>query len=80
MMTEVMWRVIAVLIKAHYAGPVSYMALWHIQEQINDADFTVELEGCGCPGDPAITELLKLGLIEELPDLHCRYRIVIKGA
>lgn len=79
-MTETMWRVIAVLIKAHYTPGVSYLALWHIQEEIKDDDFTVELEGCGVPiGDPAIDRLMEMGLIEELPDLHCRYRIVVKG-
>lgn len=78
-MTETMWRVVALLMEAHYTS-VGYLALWHIQERINDEALTVKLAGCGVPeGDNAIERLVEMGLIEELPNLGCRYRIVIKG-
>ncbi len=74
-MTETMWTIIDILRRA-YLDPdrPDYWTLWHLQDKIG-----IELEGCGCPGDPAITKLVKMGIIEELPDLHCRYRIVVES-
>lgn len=74
-MTQTMWKIIDIMRRHYLKDHGSYWTIWHLQEKLG-----IELEGCGVPGDPAITELLKLGLIEELPDLHCRYRIAIKGA
>jgi hypothetical protein len=51
---------------------IDYLAIWQIEELTN-----VSISGCGVPtGDNAVEELVRLGLIEELPELACRYRIV----
>lgn len=70
-MTETMWKVINELYTAYGQG--AYIALWNLQRMVG-----VELEGCGCPGDPAITKLLELGLIEEVPGLSWRYQIKVE--
>jgi len=51
---------------------IDYLAIWQIEELTN-----VSLSGCGVPeGDNAVEELVKLGLIRELPNLGCRYELV----
>lgn len=71
-MTETMWKILDIMRRHYLEDRGSYWTIWHLQEKIG-----IELEGGGCPGDPAITKLLALGIIEEFPDLQCRYRIVI---
>jgi hypothetical protein len=72
-MSETMWKIIDIMRQHYLKDHGSYWATWKLQKKLG-----IELEGCGINGDPAITRLVELGLIEELPDLHCRYRIVIK--
>ena len=72
-MTETMWKILDILRRSYLAlSQAGYWTIWQLQDELG-----IELEGCGCPGDPALTNLVKLGLIEELSDLHCRYRIVV---
>ncbi len=72
-MTETMWKILDILRRSYLdPGQAGYWTIWHLQDRLG-----IELEGCGCPGDPALTNLVKFGLIEELSDLHCRYRIVV---
>lgn len=71
-MTETMWKVLQLLIKRRFDG-IGYSSTWSMSKELN-----IELAGCGVPyGDPALEKLVELGLIEELPDLGCRYRIVV---
>lgn len=71
-MTETMWKVLRALIEARF-GNSKYLSLWNLQEILG-----TELAGCGVPdGDTAIEKLVEMGLIEEVPDLGCRYRVVI---
>jgi len=72
-MSEIMWKVLYELLKIHLCGPTGYASLWHLQEAVG-----VDLEGCGVHGDPAVMDLLAMGLIVELPDLPYRYRIAVK--
>ena len=74
-MTETMWKVIEVLYAAYLIdGTGGYRAAWHLEDEIG-----VKLAGCGVSdGDPALQKLVEMGLIEELPDLGCRFRIVVK--
>lgn len=66
--------VLAILMKAHfteYAG--SHRATWQLEKETE-----TKLAGLGEPeGDNAIEKLVEMGLIEELPDLGGRYRIVV---
>lgn len=71
-MTETMWKILGILIECHFDGR-GYAAVWQIAHEIN-----INLAGCiVTDGDPALEALVKLGLIEEVPDLGCRYRIVV---
>lgn len=68
-----MWKVIAFMYSTLKDGKTPYWSAWHLEERLG-----IKLAGCGVPtGDDAIEQLVKLGLIEELPDLGCRYRIVV---
>lgn len=74
-MTEIMWKVLDILRK-FYLDPdlPGHLSVWHLEEEVG-----VKLAGCGVPdGDPAIEKLVEMGLIEELLDLGCRFRIVVK--
>lgn len=72
-MNETMWKVLEILIKRHFDG-IGYASTWSLSQTLG-----IELAGCGVPyGDPALEALVKLGLIEEVPDLGCRYQIVVK--
>lgn len=73
-MTETMWKILDVLRGGYLkAGAGYYRSTWSLGAEIGK-----ELAGCGVPyADDAIEKLEELGLIEELSDLHCRYRIVI---
>jgi len=74
-MTETMWKVLDIL-RQLYLNPLvggGYRAMWHLEDEIG-----VKLAGCGVPdGDPALQKLVEMGLIEELFDLGCRFRIRI---
>lgn len=71
-MTSIMWKVLDILINLHFDS-IGYASVWHLQERLR-----IELADCGVPdGDNAIEKLVEMGLIEELPDLGCRYRIVV---
>lgn len=71
-MTETMWRVLELLIKRRFDG-IGYASTWSMSNELR-----VELAGCGVPyGDPALGRLVEMGLIQELEDLGCRYRIVV---
>lgn len=74
-MNEIMWKVLDELRWVYLQGGKGggYATLWYLQGVVG-----VDLAGCGVPGNDAIERLLEMGLIEELPDLHCRYRIVVK--
>lgn len=75
-MTETMWKIIYTLRQLYVkrGKEAGYLALWNIED-----DLGIKLAGCGVPdGDTAIEQLVKLGLIEELPALGCRYRIVVR--
>lgn len=49
-----------------------YLALWHLEDLTG-----VSLSGCGVPmGDNAVEELVRLGIIRELPKLGCRFELV----
>jgi hypothetical protein len=53
----------------------SYIAGWNICDQLGV--LRTELD-CAIPGtqyDEALKELIDSGLVEELPDLGCRYRL-----
>lgn len=72
-MTETMWKVLEILIKRHFDG-IGYCSVWSMSKALN-----IELAGCGVPyGDPSLLKLVEMGLIEELPDLGCRFRIVVR--
>lgn len=65
-LTELQQKIIA-LLKEN-----DYLALWHLEDLTG-----VKLSGCGVPtGDNVIEELLRLGLIRELPNLGCRFELV----
>lgn len=53
-----------------------YLAVWTIAEMVN-APIPANFCGSGewSETDTAMKELVDGGFIEELPDLHCRYRI-----
>lgn len=75
-MTEIMWKILDTLRRLYLErdGVGDYLAAWHLQDELG-----IKLAGCGVPdGDNAIEELVKLGLIEEVPDLGCRFRIVVR--
>lgn len=75
-MSKTMWKVLQSLIRAHFEEAGFYRSVWSLSSEIG-----IDLAGCGVPeGDPALEALVKLGLIEEVPDLHCRYQIVITPA
>jgi hypothetical protein len=66
---------ILTVIKESTKRPGSYIAGWHICDQLG-VDRT-HLD-CSIPGtkyDIALKELIDAGLIEELPELGCRYRL-----
>lgn len=70
-MTETMWKIIDLM---YNRKDTPYWSSWSLREQLG-----IDLAGCGFHyGDDAIEQLVTLGLIEELPDLGCRYRIVVK--
>lgn len=73
-MSETMWKVLDTL-RRFYLDPdlPVHLAVWHLEEEVG-----VKLAGCGVEGDPAVEKLVQLGLIEELIDLGCRFRIVVK--
>jgi hypothetical protein len=72
--TDAMWKVIVFMYRTLEDDKTPYWSVWHLEERLG-----IKLAGCGVPhGDDAIEQLVKLGLIEELPDLGCRYRIVVK--
>lgn len=74
-MTETMWKVLIFMYRTLEDDKTPYWSAWHLEERLG-----IKLAGCGVPdGDLALEKLVKMGLIEELPDLHCRYRIVVKG-
>lgn len=75
-MTEKMWAIIDLLHQMYVerGRDGGYLAAWGLEDAIG-----VKFSGCGVPvGDPAIEKLVKMGLIEELPDLSCRFRIVVQ--
>jgi|SRR5579859_1611949 len=51
----------------------SYIAGWHICDQLGIA--RIELDCSYTKYDFALKELVDAGLVEELPDLGCRYRL-----
>lgn len=59
----------------------SYLAVWYIAERLG---VPMPANFCGSgewtETDTAMKELVDGGFIEELPDLHCRYRIKEKVA
>lgn len=70
-----MWNVLDILRRLYLErdGVGDYLATWHLEDKLG-----VKLAGCGVPdGDNAIEQLVNLGLIEEVPELGCRYRIVV---
>lgn len=75
-MTETMVKVLDLLRRAHLERDLTggYRAVWHLEDELG-----IKLAGCGVPdGDNAIEQLVKLGLIEEVADLGCRFRIVVR--
>lgn len=75
-MSETMWKILDVLRGGYLKeGTAYYRSVWSLRAEIG----VDELAGCGVPyGDSALEKLAEMGLIEELTDLHCRYRIVIR--
>ncbi|MCB1714254.1 MAG: hypothetical protein KDK05_03870 [Candidatus Competibacteraceae bacterium] len=55
-----------------------YMAVWHIAETLG-VDL-IEFGGCGTSGvwSSTIDTLVAEGIIEEVPDLGCRYRLKVQ--
>lgn len=75
-MTPTMWAIIDILRQLYLerGADGGYLAAWHLEDELG-----IKLAGCGVPdGDPAIEKLVKLGLIEEVENLGCRFRIVVK--
>lgn len=75
-MSELAFRMLWHLIKVHIDRPGRYYAVWQLADLLGIEQFGAGL-GADTKGQKALDELLALGLIEEVPDLHHRYRIKI---
>ena len=72
-----MLRYIAVSTMATGVG--GYVASWHISKSLPWAsDLDVVISG-RMPGYDAMCELQQFGLVEDVPDLGCRYRLTALG-
>lgn len=71
-LTKGHWRVLHLLSSAWHNG-AGYLAIWHIAKATGIAG------SCGCPGPLAdiLDDLTAWNWIRELPDLDCRYEIVV---
>jgi len=75
-MTEAMWKVLYCLLNAKLSDRTHFRAIWQLEDEIG-----LKLAGGGVPdGDTAIGQLLEMGLIEEVPNLGCRYQVVVKNS
>jgi hypothetical protein len=77
-MTELAWKILTILIKARYTTSSPYRAEWHINNELGIEISQWSWKYPQTPVDHAVHTLIEKGLIEELPDLHCRYQIIEK--
>lgn len=85
-MSKLAWKILNILmehsIKVYDAYGRGYLASWTLGERlggdantINPVDVKISPRN---KEEAALRELLDLGLIEEMEDLHCRYRLIVK--
>lgn len=82
-MSELAWRILAILIacsqEREWRG---YMAGWTLGEKLGQSASTIQgahvKYNTGNEYEKALHELVERGLVEEMPDLGERWRIVVK--
>lgn len=72
-MNEIEQRMLGLIAEATMAG--GYIASWHISEAIPGTDDLNVVCSYDTPGNAAMRRLIRAGLVEEVPDLGCRYRL-----
>jgi len=77
-MSEHAWRILSILLEARQKPDhTSYLAGWHIADRLGVERSAFNTRIPGTIYDEALGDLIEKGLVEELPDLRQRYRIVI---
>ena len=87
-MSNLAWQILAILMdnsnRVHGAYGRGYLASWTLGEMLGGGastidSITVKLNPRN-EYESALSELLDLGLVEEMEELHCRYRLAVKNA
>jgi hypothetical protein len=82
-MSEIAWRIVALFFEGHgFQGGMRYIAGWTLGEMLGQDAATIQAAHVRHHPEnkyeQAMKELVSLGLIEELPDLGERWRLVVK--
>lgn len=84
-MSELAWHILFILMnncKREGEYGRGYLASWTLGERLGgDANTINPIDVKIHPRneyESALKELLDLGMVEEMEDLHCRYRLVVK--
>ena len=72
-------RILGIIYAHTVLHDATYMAAWHICDALGVGRSQLN---CAIPGteyDNALKELINADLVEEMPNLGCRYRLTKKG-
>lgn len=76
-MSELAWKILSILMERG-----SYMAGWTLGEKLGQDASTIQgahvKHGIGNEYEQALRELVTLGIVEEMPNLGERWRLVVK--
>jgi hypothetical protein len=79
-MSKLAWRILAILLAHAQTRPdlgFAYLAAWTIGERLGLGAIEFMWQYPQDEKDQAMRELIYKGLVEELPDLGQRYRLVV---
>ena len=76
--SDLAWRILYTLMQARYEHNLGYLAEWNIDKALNLDYGQWSWKYPHTPVDHAVRELIDRGLIEEMSDLGCRYRLIEK--
>jgi len=86
-MSELAWKILAILMehakKVYGEYGRGYLASWTLGERLGGDASTIDSIAVKLnprnEEEAALSELLDLGLVEEMEELPCRYRLIVKG-
>lgn len=86
-MSELAWKILAILMdnsnRVHGAYGRGYLPSWTLGERLGGNATTIDSVHVKIhpynEHESALRELIDLGLVEEMEELPCRYRLIVKG-